>query len=223
MILGDTFQGLLTAITGMTLAKPLVLLGLTGTILLPLCLLKNLSSLAPFSLLGSLGMTYTATAMSIRYFGKAYTLTGKFGTDLPAPLRPSFGSIGAAGVLNPRSAILIGMLLTAYMAHFNAPQFFAELKDNMIPRYLTVVSISFAVSVALFSAMAIMGFLTFGANCTGLILNNYCPKDSLMAFSKVAVALSLVFSYPLAFTGARNGIFDLLKVKNKTDNARFMD
>jgi amino acid permease len=107
MILGDTFQGLISALLGYNLAKPVVLLGLTTLILLPLCLLKNLSSLAPFSLLGSLGMMYTAIAMTIRYLGKAYTVTGQFGTDLPASLRPAFGSIGASGVLNPKSAILI--------------------------------------------------------------------------------------------------------------------
>jgi amino acid permease len=90
-----------------------------------------------------------------------------------------------------------------------------------VPRYLTVVSTSFAISVAIFAVMAAVGFLTFGANCNGLILNNYSPKDTLMAFSKIAVGLSLVFSYPLAFTGARNGIFDLLKVKNKTSTRNF--
>jgi hypothetical protein len=116
MILADTFQGLLSALFGLhTLGKPAVLLGLTSFILLPLCLLKNLSSLAPFSLLGSLGMIYTAIAMTIRYLGQAYTVTGPFGADLPATLRPAFGSIGASGVLNPKSAILIGMLSTAYM------------------------------------------------------------------------------------------------------------
>jgi Transmembrane amino acid transporter protein len=33
-----------------------------------------------------------------------------------------------------------------------------------------------------------------------------------MGISRIAVALSIVFSYPLAFTGARDGILDLLKV-----------
>ena len=33
-----------------------------------------------------------------------------------------------------------------------------------------------------------------------------------MGLSRVAVAVSLVFSYPLAFTGCRDGFLDLLKV-----------
>ena len=84
--------------------------------------MKNLSSLAPFSLLGSLGMLYTAAAMMVRYVGKAYAPTGKFGMDMAASLRPKFGDVGASGIFSPSAAILVGMLSTAYMAHFNAPK-----------------------------------------------------------------------------------------------------
>lgn len=97
-------------------------------------------------------------------------------------------------------------------------QFYTELKNNTIPRYLTVVNSSFAASIAIFAVMAALGFLTFGANASGLILNNYSPKDSLMGLSKIAVALSLVFSYPLAFAGARDGLLDLLKVQNRSNS-----
>ena len=53
-----------------------------------------------------------------------------------------------------------------------------------------------------------------------MILNNYSTRDTLMSLSRVAVAVSLVFSYPLAFVGARDGIMDLLQLKNseKTSN-----
>jgi hypothetical protein len=94
--------------------------------------MKNLSSLAPFSLLGSLGMLYTAAAMMIRFFGKAYAPTGKFGMDMAASLRPKFGDVGASGILSPSAAILVGMLSTAYMAHFNAPKVrYARSMNNL--------------------------------------------------------------------------------------------
>lgn len=121
MILGDTFVSLLSTV-GIASSKVPVTLGLTGAVLLPLCLMKNLSSLAPFSLVGSLGMIYTALAMVVRYLGKAYTATGVFGADNVAALRPKFGSVGASGALTPSAAIFISMLSTAFMAHFNAPK-----------------------------------------------------------------------------------------------------
>jgi len=219
MILGDTFVSLLSTV-GIASAKIPVTLGLTGAVLLPLCLMKNLSSLAPFSLVGSLGMLYTAVAMIIRYVGKAYTATGAFGADNVAALRPNFGTVGAQGALTPSAVILVSMLSTAYMAHFNAPKFYNELKDKTLPKYYKVVSTSFAISISIFALIAAIGFLTFGANSSGLILNNYSTRDGLMNLSRIAVAISLVFSYPLAFVGARDGVLDLLKMKGtvKTQN-----
>lgn len=83
---------------------------------------------------------------------------------------------------------------------------------------MTVVGTSFGISIGLFAAMAAIGFLTFGGNCSGLILSNYSPKDAIMGVSRIAVALSLVFSYPLAFVGFRDGVLDLLKVKERKDS-----
>ena len=114
MILGDTFSSL-AAGAGFVMSPTKALLGVTSLVLLPLCLLKNLSSLAPFSLLGSLGMIYTAVAMAIRYFGKAYAPGGKFAKAVAPELQPSFGNIGAAGAWSPQTAILVAMLSTAYM------------------------------------------------------------------------------------------------------------
>ena len=114
MILGDTFSSL-AAGAGYIVSPTTCLLGVTSLVLLPLCLLKNLSSLAPFSLLGSLGMVYTAVAMAIRYFGKAYVKGGKFAKALDPALAPRFGTIGAEGALNSNVFILIAMLSTAYM------------------------------------------------------------------------------------------------------------
>jgi amino acid permease len=87
------------------------------------------------------------------------------------------------------------------------------LKEKTLPNYYKVVSTSFGISIAIFTLIASIGFLTFGGNSAGLILNNYSTRDGLMSLSRVAVAVSLVFSYPLAFVGARDGVLDLLKIK----------
>eukprot|EP00578_Thalassiosira_sp_NH16_P016306 CAMPEP_0181127048 /NCGR_PEP_ID=MMETSP1071-20121207/27981_1 /TAXON_ID=35127 /ORGANISM="Thalassiosira sp., Strain NH16" /LENGTH=518 /DNA_ID=CAMNT_0023212743 /DNA_START=172 /DNA_END=1731 /DNA_ORIENTATION=- len=225
MILADTIRALLMT-AGVETTRTIALLGVTGTTLLPLCLLKNLSSLAPFSLLGIGGMFYTSVAMAIRYLGGAYKLgkpavkgskaaaipAGKYLADVAANYQPKFGNLGASAALSPNVFILICMLSTAYMAHFNAPKFFIELKDNTIKRYNTVVGTSFGISVLLFALVGSLGFLTFGGASSGLILNNYSGKDVLMSLSRIAVAISIVFSYPLVFVGARDGWLDLLKV-----------
>jgi len=219
MILSDTSSSLL-ATAGVAATRNQCLLGVTSLILLPLCLLKNLSSLAPFSLLGSLGMVYTTIAMAIRYFGGAYKApAGKLLSSVSTPgYLPSFGAKGATSVLTPKAFILIGMLSTAFMAHFNAPKFYVELKNNTIERYNKVVGLSFAISIALFSAITALGYLTFGGASAGLILNNYANADSLMSFSRIAVFVSIVFSYPLSFVGVRDGVLDLLNVKERPNS-----
>lgn len=231
MILADTIRALLMT-AGIETTRTLALLGVTGTTLLPLCLLKNLSSLAPFSLVGIAGMFYTAFAMSIRYLGGSYKLgqaavkgksaaipAGKYIADVAANYQPKFGTLGASGALSPSVFILICMLSTAYMAHFNAPKFFIELKDNTIKRYNTVVGTSFGISVFLFALIGSLGFLTFGSASSGLILNNYAGTDFLMSLSRIAVTISIIFSFPLAFVGARDGWLDLFKVpmEKRTD------
>lgn len=98
------------------------------------------------------------------------------------------------------------------VAHFIAPKVYQELENNTLPRYYGVVSASFGISITLFCFITAVGFLTFGGNSAGLILNNYAANDVWMSLSKVAVAVSLVFSYPLVFTGCRDGLLDLLGV-----------
>jgi len=220
LILADTFRSLFATV-GLNLSRSNTLLSITSLIILPLCLLKNLAALAPFSLLGIIGMIYTAFAMAIRYFTGAYSLPGgALVSGVPATFQPSFGERGAMGVLSPNSFILICMLSTAYMSHFNAAKFYNELKNSTIKRYNTLVSISFTISVAIFSVISALGFLTFGSGCSSLILNNYNNKDILISFARVAVAVSLIFSYPLAFAGFRDGVLDLAQVPvNKRSNS----
>lgn len=105
MILADTFQALASGM-GLALTRTQSLLGITSLVLLPLCFLKNLSSLAPFSLVGIAGMLYTTVAMGIRYFGGAYLLPGGKFLDSVIAL-PLFGTKGASSVMTPKSLILM--------------------------------------------------------------------------------------------------------------------
>lgn len=86
------------------------------------------------------------------------------------------------------------MLSMAYIANFNAPRFYKELKNNTMERFGKVTGISFGISTTIYAAVSAMAFLTFGANCDGLILNNYSKKDLLISASRFAVAISLIFS-----------------------------
>jgi len=190
IILSDTLPPLFRAFLGVALTRTQALIGVTLVAILPLCLLKDLSSLAVFSFLGTAGMIYTAIAMSIRYFQGSYALPdGKFLQYIDT--LPSFGD--KSTILNPNVFMLLSMLSSALMCHYAAARFFTELKNNTIARYNAVVIPSFAIAVIVFIAFAALGFLTFGATSSGLILNNYATQDNLMSISRLAVAASIVF------------------------------
>ena len=111
------------------------------------------------------------------------------------------------------AAILISMLSTAYMAHYNAPKFYWELSNRTSEKYTKVVYQSFIGAIIIMIVISSMGFLTFGSNSQSLILNNYSTQDQLMSLSRWAVVVSLIFSYPLAFVGVRDGIYNLFNIQ----------
>ena len=192
MILSDTLPPLFQAFMGVALSRTQALIGVTIFAILPLCLLKDTSSLAIFSFLGTAGMIYTAVAMAIRYFQGSYALPdGKFLEYIDT--KPSFGH--DASIWSPNVFLLLSVLSSATMCHYIAPRLFHELKDNTVARFNTVVTWSFAISIILFITFSSLGFLTFGASSAGLVLNNYATNDSLMSVSRLAVAASIVFGY----------------------------
>ena len=222
MILADTVPMLLET-AGITITRTQALVGVTSTVLFPLCRLKEMKKLAPFSLVGIIGMCYTAFAMTVRFIGGEYRQGGIFFESMPAHLRPSFGNKGAMASFNSNTFLLVSMLSTAFMAHYNAPKFYLELRNNTIPRYMIVVGASFLISIIMFIVVASLGFLTFGQAASGLVLNNYSTSDTLMSVSRIAVALSLTCSYPLAFGGVRDGVLDFAKVPIAKRSNSFMN
>ena len=65
-----------------------------------------------------------------------------------------------------------------------------------------------------------IGFLTFGENCSGFILDNYSYRDPLATLSRFGVALSVIFAYPLLFQGGRDGLADLLGQRERSSLSR---
>jgi sodium-coupled neutral amino acid transporter 11 len=80
IIIGDSFAALAKTfnLPAMLAQRTNIILLLTSTVLFPLCSLKSLNSLAPFSLLGLGGTLYTAIVMAIRFFDGSYRTGGKF-------------------------------------------------------------------------------------------------------------------------------------------------
>jgi hypothetical protein len=75
-----------TSIVSLLTNRNIVLVVMTIIVLLPLCLLQSLKSLAPFSFIGICGIVYTAIIMIIRYFDQSYNSNGFFLSTIESKL-----------------------------------------------------------------------------------------------------------------------------------------
>jgi sodium-coupled neutral amino acid transporter 11 len=121
--------------------------------------------------------------MAKRYLDGSYKALGKYSEKLAPALRPSFNvkSLGQGPwALNNRIWVLVSMLSTSYIAHYNAPKFYSELKDTDMKKFNKVVVASFSAAIAVFVLMMNLGYLTFGGVTSGFVLNNYANAGKLV-------------------------------------------
>jgi len=208
-ILSQTFQSLLQTI-GFTVTRVESLLVVTVVAILPLCLLKNLYVLAPFSILGTVGVILTAVAMVIRYWDGSYQPGGIYHDDISVQHQPQFGH--RLNLVSLQVLPFVCMLFQAYVMHYNSPRFYAELRNPTIPRFTAAVGGSFGLSAFLYIIIACAGFLTFGGNSDSYVLNNYSPYDPLATVCRLAIAFSTLMTYPIVFIGFRDGVLDIFQV-----------
>ena len=217
IIIGDSFASIakLAGAPALLTTPNAWIVLLSAFVLLPLSLLRDLSSLAVGSVIGTAGTIYTGLFVFLRYFDKSYAAGGKFNAAIPEAMRPVFSAPTAARPLvNPAIFVLVSMLASAFLAHYNAPKFYNELEEptdgsSKLARFNLVVAAAFGAAAALMGSIMAGGFLTFGSAANGLILNNYATSDALAFLARLGIGMSIIFSYPLNFVGLREGILSI--------------
>lgn len=205
-----TLQGV-----GIDLAIPQCLLLIALLALLPLCLMKNLDALAPFSVFGMASVFTALGCMVVRYLDGSYLPGGTFHDQISEEYRPSFGNFSNPWSFNVMPFVC--MAFTSFDMHYNSPRFYTELKDATVPRFAQVCTYSFGIVSFLYLSIAVVGYLTFGANSDSYILDNYSPNDSLATVARLSMGFSAMLTYPLNFMGLRDNLLDLLGLTDKFD------
>lgn len=219
-VLSQTLKGLLETF-GIHWSRITCLLFLTVIFLLPLCLMKDLDALAPFSALGVASVGVVMVSMMVRCFDGSYQVGGRFHDDIDPVFQPSFGSDLQAWTRKVLPYVC--MLFQSYVMHYNVPRFFIELKDSTVPRFSQAAGYSFGSASCFNILVAGAGFLTFGGNSSSYILNNYSPADPLAFASRVGIFVSTLLIYPLAFIGVRDGLVDFFQVPQYMQSDRNMN
>lgn len=217
IIIGESFAsiGKLVGAPAMLCSPNKIICLVSLFVFLPLSLLRDLSSLAVGSILGTAGTVYTALFMALRAVDGSYKAGGAYHGLIEPALQPKVAALAKGQpLLNMNVVVLVSMLATTFLAHYNAPKFFKELAPpkgggSKMPSFNAACLGGFGLSALLCGAIMSAGFLTFGSAAQGFILNNYATKDSLAFLARLGIAGSIIFSYPLIFVGLREGILNL--------------
>ena len=158
----------------------------------PLCALQDLRSLWFTSLLSVCSMFYLL-ALTIWEFSASHGIN-------PCTDEPPVIDTASAGTGLFSAAPIVGV---AYIAHYNAPRFYSELKDRSIPRFARCVLMSFGCCTVVYCAFGILGYLTFGHQTKPDLLENFAANSEAAIIARVALFLLVSSTYPLAFHSLR--------------------
>jgi amino acid permease len=115
---------------------------------------------------------------------------------------------------SPSVTVLLGILGTAFLAHYNAARFYKDLAPGPDGkkggRFLAVSVAGFTAAAVLMSVVMVGGFLTFGSSSSGLILNSYAATDALATAARSAIGLSLITSFPIVFFSVRDQLLGVV-------------
>jgi len=194
---GDLFAGCMPAF-GVTFASRTVCLIILAIFpVLPLCMLKDLSMLAPTSFGALAFVIYTIGMMAMRYFDGSYFEGGQF-YDVPPP--PAGDHMMTMGV---SSLLLVNGLAVAFLCHYNGCKYYREFKEHTPTKFSHRSALSFSMLFFIFAIAMLAGYATFGSLSDGVILNNYAATDTAANIARFGMGWANVFSFPLMFSGLR--------------------
>mmetsp|Transcript_3770 Transcript_3770/g.10430 ORF Transcript_3770/g.10430 Transcript_3770/m.10430 type:complete len:498 (-) Transcript_3770:112-1605(-) len=173
----------------------------TVVCLIPLCLRPCLDSLKFSSLFGNVAMLYTITFVILEC--------------LAWDDRDGFLQ-GATFLSSERDGVFRAtcVMTSAYIAHYSAPDFLAELSGHSRPwqGFFMASAASFGLSLVAYWLFAVAGYERFGAGVLGNVLLNYdSTLCALLAW--VSMAATLIVSFPLIFKPARDVMAQVLALQ----------
>ena len=87
-----------------------------------------------------------------------------------------------------------------------------ELKDNTVQSFSSTVVSSLRILAVFYIVMTSYGFLAFGSNSDGFIINNYSTQDKIASIRRSNISLAIILTYLLPFIGVCDGILYTFEV-----------
>ena len=203
----------------------------TVGMLLPLCLIEDLSALQSSSFLGVAGVIFTLILHIKRMLDKSYTPGHPLYDDLPKVAKPSWyvettGSQNFGGKFNlfgvdKGTLVFINILYLIFLGHHNTIKYYKELEDASPERYRNTILTAYSVVFLIFTSVMITGYCVFGQATQPIILNNFHPnKDVLATVARIVIGGALCRTYPLVFSSLKSAVFELLDFKHRSKTVK---
>lgn len=201
---GDLFAFAMPALHVGFLSRTWCIVILAAFPLLPLCMLKDLSALAPTSFGALAFVVYTFLMIIIRYADGSYEAGGKFSSE------PKIEDSSHITTFGLSSLTLVNALAVAFLCHYNGCKYYREFVEHRPEKFGKRVGLAFALVSLIFAGCMMFGYATFGKGADAVILNNYATNDSMATVARIGMGLANVFSFPLMFSGLRESTISLL-------------
>ncbi|CEG49884.1 sodium-coupled neutral amino acid [Plasmopara halstedii] len=184
---------------------------LCGAIMLPLSLMKDISSLQFSSILGVLSIIFLVVAVAIRSITYA-TLNG-IPKDISWTIDLS---------RSPDFMLSVPIVMFAFTCQVNVFSIYTELQRPCIRRMNKVVDRATLISFLIYLCIGGVAYLAFGRQLVepkykGNILLSFPLDDALIAFSRAAIAFTVAVAFPLNIFPCRFTI-EMMFFANREDS-----
>ena len=191
-------------------------------LVMPLCLLKNISKMRFASLFGICAYIYCILVIVIQspWFLKYYLDTYK--KDDPST-HANWFNIGNGFTKDLYFFTGIATVFFAYECHTGAFPVFKTLKNHTEERINKLFFRSLCLDIAVYILISISGFITAPLNPKSLIIfreNVVFKHDYFMIIAKIALACNLFLSLPANYAGYRCSFFIFFFGTDEIDNKR---
>jgi len=166
--------------------------------ILPLCLLKNMSSLQYSS-----GVSLVLVVIFLAIVG------------IRAPTVAKDQDIRASTENNPYEFAKedlfsgIGVMFFAFVCHQIVFNVYNSMEDKTPEKMSVVIRVSVLISFVLSVALALIGYLSFFSQAESSIFDNFSDEDNAICTARLFLSLTMVFTFPLEAFVARYSVLAL--------------
>lgn len=198
LLIGDymakSVNGLCPSLPDELKSRRMLVAAVTIFALIPLCLKRRFSLLRVSSIAGLVCTLYVFLYVTLDAL--SYIVTE--GDPIASQWPDVFGFLRSFGIYS-----------CAFMAHFNAPAFYADLEGKSPVVFAQVCGAAYILAFLIYAAFGLAGFARFGPEVPGNALTGY-TLDTKVLFMWFGMGLCVVASFPLVFFAHRDALRRLL-------------